>query len=201
MKRRYQTRVFLRHRKASSYRPGWRFPLIVEHAIREWVVSPSLHVCSGQSTLGDVKLDLYERADVKAAMRYLPFRPGSFGTVIWDPPYAMHRRQTMPCLIELRRALRPGGRLIVVHYFDPSSFLQRSMRLLYKAYYDPKAMGGVRVVTVLELLPTWRLKPGRRDRLVEVTDRSDEILVSVPAAMWEPEQLQVTQPQSQRAET
>jgi hypothetical protein len=58
-------------------------------------------------------------------MRYLPFRPGSFASVIWDPPYAMHRRQTMPCLIELRGMLSPGGRLIVVHYFDPVSYSAR----------------------------------------------------------------------------
>jgi hypothetical protein len=54
----------------------------------------------------------------------------------------------MPCLLELRGSLRPGGRLIVVHYLDPSCLLQRSMRLLYKAYYDPRMMSGVRVVTV-----------------------------------------------------
>jgi len=83
--------------------------------------------------------------------------------------------------------LSPGGRLIVVHYFDPSGFLQRSMRLLFKAYYDPKAMGGVRVVTVLELLPSWRPKIGRRDRLIDVTQRSGNELVPVPPGIWEPE--------------
>jgi hypothetical protein len=191
MKSRYGTRKFLKHRNKASYRPAWRFPLIIELEIRKWIVSPSLHVCSGRSTLCDIKLDLYERADVKAAMRYLPFRPGYFATVVWDPPYAMHRRQTMPCLIELRAMLRPSGRMIVVHYFDPSCFLQRSMRLLYKAYYDPKMMGGVRVVTILELLPTWRLKPGRRERLINVTEKAREELVPVPPEMWEPERLQL----------
>jgi SAM-dependent methyltransferase len=152
--------------------------MIIELAIREWVLSPSLHVCSGASMLGDVKLDLYERADVKAAMRYLPFQPGCFSSVIWDPPYAMHRRQTMPVLLELRQVLRPGGRLITAHYFDPSNFLQRSMRLLYKAYYEPKMMGGVRVVTVLEKLPAFRILPKRRERLI-----------TVDPGIWEPERL------------
>jgi hypothetical protein len=63
------------------------------------------------------------------------------------------------------------------------------MRLLFKAYYDPKAMGGVRVVTVLELLPGWRPKPGRRDRLIDVTHRSEDQLVPVPPGIWEPESL------------
>lgn len=178
LKPRYRSRAFLRTRGKKSYRPAWRFPPIIEHAITKWILSPSLHVCSGQSTLGDVKLDLYERADVQAAMRYLPFRPGSFASVIWDPPYSLHRRRTMPCLIELRGVLRVGGRLITVHYFDPSNFLQRSMRLLWKAYYEPKAGGGVREITVLEKLPTMRLKVGRRDRLLEI-----------PISIWEPESL------------
>ena len=180
LKRLFQRRKFLKHRKPQSYRPGWRFPEIIEHEIAKWVVSPSLHVCSGQSTLGDVKLDLYERADVKAAMRYLPFRPQSFATIIWDPPYAMHIRQVQPTLIELREALQASGRLITIHYFDPGNFLQRSMRLLYKAYYEPRRMGGVRVLTVLEKLSAYRPKVGRVDRLVEV-----------PTRIWEPEQLEL----------
>ena len=137
-----------------------------------------MHVCSGQSSLGDVKLDLYERADVKAAMRYLPFRPNYFASVIWDPPYAMHRTTTMGILIELGSMLQPLGRLISIHYFDPGSFLQRIMRLLWKAYYESKSLGGVRVVTVLERLPGRRVKVGRVDQLIPV-----------PVRIWEPEQL------------
>jgi len=180
LKRIFQRRRFLKHRKPRSYRPGWRFPQIIEHEISKWILSPCLHVCSGQSTLGDIRLDLYEPADVKAAMRYLPFQSGAFASIIWDLPYAMHIRQTQPALIELREALHPGGRLITVHYLDPGNFLQRSMRLLWKAYYEPKQMGGVRVVTVLEKLPTFRLKPGRTDRLIEV-----------PVSIWEPDQLEL----------
>lgn len=61
------------------------------------------------------------------------------------------------------------------------------MRLLYKAYYDPKGMSGVRVVTVLELPRGWRLKPGRRDRLIDVTQCSQGRLVAVPPGIWEPD--------------
>lgn len=192
LKPRNQRRRFLKRRTKASYRPAWRFPLIVELEIRKWILPPSLHVCSGQSTLGDVKLDLYEfqrGAFVCGATRYLPFRPRSFMTAIWDPPYSMHRRTTMPALIELRSMLKPGGRLITLHYFDPSNFLQRSTRLLYKAYYEPKGMGGVRVLTVLELLPGWRLKLGRRESLIDVTQHGGSQLVEVSAGMWEPKRL------------
>jgi len=103
----------------------------------------------------------------------------SFASIIWAPPYAIHRRQMVPVLIELREALRPLGRLICVHYFDPGSFLQRSMRLLYKAYYDLRGLGGVLVLVVLEKLPAHRIPPKRQDRLVPV-----------PLSLWEPEPLQ-----------
>lgn len=178
MKARYQQRRFLKHRNAASYRPAWRFPPLIEHEIQKWILAPCLHVCSGASTLGDVRVDLYERADVQAAMRYLPFQRGYFMSVIWDPPYALSRRQSMPVLIELRSMLNTGGRLISVHFFDPSCFLQRTMRLIYKAYYDPKGLGGVRVVTVIEKLPMRRIPPKRRDRLL-----------SMPTNLWEPEPL------------
>jgi hypothetical protein len=181
VKKIYTRRKFLKKRNAASYRPAWRFPPIVELEIQKWILHPCLHVCSGQSTLGDVKLDLYEKADVKAAMRYLPFRPKAFASIIWDPPYAMHRQQTMPVLIELREALRVGGRLISLHYFDPSNFLQRSMRLLYKSYYDSKQMGGVRVLTVIERLPAMRIPPKRCDSLFPI-----------PISRYEQGQLELT---------
>lgn len=49
--------------------------------------APVLHVCSGRSTWGDVTVDLYEPADVKADWRDLPFPDDSFGAVFADPPW------------------------------------------------------------------------------------------------------------------
>jgi len=169
-----------RQRRKSAYRPAWRFPPIVEYEIRKWVLSPCLHVCAGRSNLGDVKLDLNERADVKATMSHLPFKNSQFASVVWDPPYAMDRVRTIPILVQMNDVLQAGGRLITLHYFDPCVFLQRTMRLLYKAYYEPKSLGGVRVLAVMEKLPSRRLPPRRRDRLIDVTAR-----------FWEPEPLQI----------
>jgi len=75
----------------------------------------------------------------------------------------------------MRDVLRIGGRLISLHYFDPGNYLQRSMRLMFKAYYEPKEIGGVRVLTVLEKLSGYRLRIGRINRLIEV-----------PVGVWEP---------------
>lgn len=166
----------MKGKKKGSYRPAWRFPQIVEHEIAKWIVSPCLHVCSGLSLLGDIRLDLHERADVKADMGLLPFKRGHFASVIWDPPYeGANLWNTKGALAEMRDCLRVGGRLIVLHYLDAGVYLKRSMRLIYKAYYEPRDFHGLRVLVVLEKLPRLRIAPTRF-----------EGLVPQPVEIWEP---------------
>jgi len=50
--------------------------------------------------------------------------------------------------------------------------------IIYKAYYDPKGLGGMRVVTVIVKLPMRRVPPKRRDHLL-----------SMSTSLWEPEPL------------
>jgi hypothetical protein len=181
MKRLFKRRQALKGRNKNDYRLGWRFPPIIEQEIRKWVISPSLHVCSGQSTLGDVKIDLFQDSDIRADMGFLPILPSSFASVIWDAPYVGATIwKTRPTLAELALCLRIGGRLIALHYMDPSNYLKRTMKLIWKAYYEPKEFRGLRVLTVMEKLPNRRIAP-----------RSREILVPVPVNLWEPQQLQL----------
>lgn len=50
--------------------------------------SPLLNVCSGRSGWGDVTVDLFERADVRADWGGpWPFRSDTFGAVFADPPW------------------------------------------------------------------------------------------------------------------
>ena len=105
------------NRKARKYnykfRKAWSWPKGVEDFISHFLEHPSLHVFCGDSTLGDVKVDIHsDAADISADAFHLPFRDESFQTVIADPPWhlAYHLR---PRLIrELARVLRIGGRLI-----------------------------------------------------------------------------------------
>lgn len=48
---------------------------------------PLLNVCSGRMDFGDVKVDLYEPADVKSSWTILPFGDDTFGAVFADPPW------------------------------------------------------------------------------------------------------------------
>jgi len=48
---------------------------------------PLLNVCAGTTKWGDITLDYYEPADVKADWAALPFQADSFGAVFADPPW------------------------------------------------------------------------------------------------------------------
>jgi len=98
---------------ALRFRKAWRWPERIEKLIRSLMKGSVLHVCSGDSKLGSVRIDLYKEADIKADMFHLPIRPQSFDTVICDPPWKTPYHKRPRLLFELRDALKPGGRLIL----------------------------------------------------------------------------------------
>jgi hypothetical protein len=66
------------------------WPEEVENVIGSLLVGKTLHVCCGKSTLGDVRVDLYEdTADFQcdAADMSVLFEDKSFDTVLFDGPY------------------------------------------------------------------------------------------------------------------
>jgi len=81
----------------------------------------SLHVCSGVSRLGDVRLDrtFYPEASPEnflADYRHLPIRGNCFDTVICDPEWGKRERVdrgVIGWLSELRRVAR--RKVIIVH--------------------------------------------------------------------------------------
>lgn len=91
-----------------------------------------LHVCSGSLPPGEgIRVDLRPDAhpDVLADGRCLPFRDGSQAAVMLDPPYTKHYARDLygveyprpsHLLREAARVVRPGGRLVFVHYITPN---------------------------------------------------------------------------------
>ena len=100
-------------KQAFRFRENWRWLPIKEALIGSYLVSPSLHVCSGKSKLGDVQVDLWMPASVKASMLLLPFQSNCFKSVLCDPPWRMANHFRPKLLWELRRVLCVGGRLIL----------------------------------------------------------------------------------------
>ena len=95
---------------------------------------PIIHICSGASSIGDIRIDLskvddenilngtsfrYEHrgcANVLGDMLRLPIKSGSAGSVVCDPPYdcSIFLKNVYDGLIsEIVRITKPGGKIII----------------------------------------------------------------------------------------
>ena len=124
------------------FRRAWAFPRDVESFLRRLLISPSLHVACGSSKIGDVRLDLFTRADVMGDMFHLPFRDESFASVLTDPPWWMAYHLRPRFAAELARVLRPEGRLVLN---APWSLRLKGILELVEVFWSPA--------------PTWRNCP------------------------------------------
>lgn len=95
------------------YRKVWRWPDTVEGFIRSRARGFVVHVCSGESDIGDLKIDLYsDKADIKADAFNLPLDDDVADTVVCDPPWELQYHLRGKLVKELRRILKPGGTLL-----------------------------------------------------------------------------------------
>lgn len=102
-----------------AYRRKWRFPEWLEESLPRVLEHPCLHICAGESDLGDVRLDRYTDVDVRADMFNLPFRDESFQCVLIDPPWHLPNHLRPSLLWELRRVLKGGGLLLLNSIWIP----------------------------------------------------------------------------------
>lgn len=89
--------------------------------LENWLISQfigkTLHLCCGLSTIGDVRVDLYADATIKADAARCPIKDKSFDTVLIDPPYNGSFQWNHDMLNELHRLARK--RIIFQHWFSP----------------------------------------------------------------------------------
>ena len=102
-----------------KFRRAWAWPSDVEAFIEAKIEGLSLHVCCGESKIGDIRIDLYTNADVKADMFHLPIKKHSCDTVICDPPWELPYHLRHKLLYELRDSLKAGGKLIFNSFWNP----------------------------------------------------------------------------------
>ncbi len=119
------------------YRKAWRWPQQVEDYIASRARGFTIHVCNGNSQLGDLKVDLTsDITDLRGDARCLPLKDDVADTVICDPPWEIPYHHRGQLLKELRRIIKPGGQLI------------------FNAPWSPKCPG----LPVEEILvPEWQL--------------------------------------------
>ena len=91
---------------------AWSWPAEVEQFIAENCEGFVVHVCSGSSELGDLRIDKYMTADRAGDMLDLPLESNIADTVICDPPWGVARHLRARTIYELRRILKIGGKLI-----------------------------------------------------------------------------------------
>ncbi len=114
----------------------WRWTADIEAEIVREIegLYPVIHVCSGSSGIGDIRIDrffdqrrqlveshgvlkkLSGTPNTRADMRFLPIRSGTAAAVISDPPYDIRRfKAELPLLLnELVRITAPRGKVIML---------------------------------------------------------------------------------------
>ena len=80
------------HHPHTKFRKSWAWNKDETKFFERISVGFTLHVCSGESKVGDVTVDLFEKASVKADLKHLPFKKYSFDTVICDPPWKYYNK-------------------------------------------------------------------------------------------------------------
>ena len=99
--------------KKLQFKKCWHWPADVEAFISLFVKGFSVHLCSGSSKLGSLRIDRFMPADIIADMRFLPIKDSCVDTVICDPPWSMDATIRPRMMRECARILRPGGILLL----------------------------------------------------------------------------------------
>lgn len=136
---------------------GWRWPQDVDRWFSDHlsdlvnpVPRPIIHAPCGSSKLGDLRVDAHHPlAGLRGDLLSLPFKDGSVGTLISDPPWNWSLHERIDFAFEVARVVRPGGLLLwcapwlptfghfkveTVAVAAPRVGLPRNARLLVKAW-------------------------------------------------------------------
>jgi len=102
-------------KKVAKWIKSWEWPQEISENVKN-LLEPgiTLHICSGNSNIGDVKVDLDpKKADVqKGDMRDLQFESYTFDNTIIDPPWKLGYYQRFRPFYEAVRVAKIGGLVV-----------------------------------------------------------------------------------------
>jgi 16S rRNA G966 N2-methylase RsmD len=104
------------------------WPNAVESFLERLLISRSLHLCCGHSSIGDVRADIDASVSphVFCDAAKLPFANGSFDSVLCDPPYNGNFQRNHDVLSELSQISKEA------HHFSAMVLACRSARQVEK---------------------------------------------------------------------
>jgi len=135
-----------------KFKKAWSWPEDVESFIKARIKHPCLHICSGASDIGDVKLDLYYVKDNKTVMGDAfnpPFRPESFECIVSDPPWHFPYHLRPKLIKNMRDLLRPGGELI---FNAPWWFSLPDLKIIEVWYAETKVWRNCPLIIIAQKL-------------------------------------------------
>jgi len=101
-----------------KYKRSWQFPEVTHDFIKSKCKGKILHVCCGNSDIGDIRMDIEwqwiqdRNTFVKADMFHIPLKPNSFDTVICDPVWNLPYHVRHKLIYQLRDMVKLNGILI-----------------------------------------------------------------------------------------
>lgn len=132
-----------------DYKNCWVWNKTVEDFVKTKCKGRVLNVCSGVSSIGDVKIDLdpKDKSILKGDMRNLPFDDNSFDTVVQDPPWKIGYYERMTPFFECVRVCKVNGLIIYNAYWIPTS---KYVKLLETYIRKDDPWGNCSVISVFK---------------------------------------------------
>ena len=110
--------------KHLQFRKSWRWPHAIESFFELRIEDKySLHVCCGQSEVGNVRIDLdpNSKRTQEGDMRNIPFPNNTFDVVFGDWPWKMNFYKRFRPFYEMARVCKVGGSVIINAIWIPHS--------------------------------------------------------------------------------
>ena len=132
------------------------WPEAIESFLQTLFIGKTLHVCSGKSKIGDIRLDLNEyNVDIRADAVNMPLANNAYETILCDPPYNGKFQWNHDLLLELARVA--SRRIIFQHWFIPATPAGRYKKAQEKFFlsavyvWQPKTyFGRAQIISVFD---------------------------------------------------
>ena len=102
--------------KHHQFKKSWRWPHCIEDFFKLRIEGKySLHVCCGQSSIGNVRIDIdpHSQRTHDGDMNNIPFENDSFDIVFGDWPWKLNYFDRWKPFYEMIRKCKVGGHIIV----------------------------------------------------------------------------------------